>query len=399
MDWLSIAQQSVARCRALAAYTEDPGHITRTFLSPPMHGVHAEVRSWMEAAGMTVRVDGVGNIRGAYAGRSGDAPILYMGSHLDTVPRGGAFDGILGVVLAIALVESLGGRRFGFAIEVVGFSEEEGVRFGVPFLGSRAFTGDLDAALVERIAPAIRDFGLDAAKIPEARASENAVGYVEFHIEQGPVLERRELPIGVVDAIAGQSRFDVMFQGQASHAATPMSYRRDALAAAAEWVLAVERAATEGVVTTVGRFEVDPGATNVVAGTVRASLDVRHATDEVRRDVVCRVLHSAEEIAARRRVMVSWEQRLDRAAVPMDSNMRRFVEQAVEETGYPVHVMSSGAGHDAMVVAAIMPAAILFIASPGGISHHPDENVFPADVAVALRAGAGLLDILEASHG
>jgi len=399
MDWSSIAQEAIARCRALAAYTEEPGHITRTFLSPPMHGVHAEVRAWMEAAGMTVRVDAVGNIRGTYAGRRVDAPILYMGSHLDTVPRGGAFDGILGVVLAIALVESLAGRRLGFALGVVGFSEEEGVRFGVPFLGSRAFAGDLDAALIDRISPAIRDFGLDPAKIPEARAPGNAAGYVEFHIEQGPVLERHGLPIGVVEAIAGQSRFDLAFQGEASHAATPMSYRRDALAAAAEWVLAVERAATDGLVATVGRLEVKPGATNVVPGTVRASLDVRHATDDDRREAVCRVFHSAEEIAARRDVTVSWEQRLDRAAVPMDSKLRGSLEQAVAETGYPVHVMSSGAGHDAMVVAGIMPAAMLFVASPGGISHHPDETVLPTDVAAALHAGAAFLDILEASHG
>src|SRR5579863_10166753 len=272
---MTPAHEIVSRCRMLAECTEEPGFTTRTFLSPPMHEVHAQVRDCMEGAGMSVQVDAVGNIRGSYPALSPQAQRLFIGSHLDTVPRAGAFDGVLGVVMAVALMESLGGRHLPFAIEVLGFSEEEGVRFGVPFLGSRALMGDLDLPLIDRISGAIRDFGLDPARIAEARAAGDALGYFEFHIEQGPVLESLGLPLGVVEAIAGQSRLQVTFQGEANHAATPMAFRHDALAAAAEWIGAVEREArgTPGLVSTVGRIEIEPAATNVIAGLARASLD------------------------------------------------------------------------------------------------------------------------------
>src|SRR5215831_6989121 len=230
---LVAAEAAVARCRSLAECTEEPGFTTRTFLSEPMHEVHARLRAWMEAAGMAVRVDAAGNIRGTHAGTDLDSPRLFIGSHLDTVPRAGAFDGVLGVMLGVALVELLSGHRLPFPVEVIGFSEEEGVRFGIPFIGSRALVGTLDAALLERVAPAIRHFGLDPARIGEARAAD-ALGYLEFHIEQGPVLESLNLPAAVVEGIAGQSRLDVSFDGHANHAATPMSFRCDALAAAAE---------------------------------------------------------------------------------------------------------------------------------------------------------------------
>jgi len=205
------AFQIIERCRKLAAHTEEPGFITRTFLSDAMRGVHADVGTWMQHAGMTVSIDAVGNIRGYYAGVTPDAPRLIIGSHLDTVPRAGAFDGILGVVLGVGLVELLIGRRFRFAIEVVGFSEEEGVRFGVPFIGSRALMGDIDDALGALVAEPIRAYGLDPSKIADARVIGPTIGYLEFHIEQGPVLESLKLSLGVVTAIAGQSRLDTRF--------------------------------------------------------------------------------------------------------------------------------------------------------------------------------------------
>jgi allantoate deiminase len=391
----------IASCRLLAEATEEPGFITRTFLSPPMHQVHAHLRGWMEQAGMRVFTDHAGNLRGLYPSHSADAPRLLIGSHLDTVPRAGAFDGILGVVLGVALVERLERRRLPFAIEVIGFSEEEGVRFGVPFIGSRALIGDIDDPLLAGIADAVTAFGLDPSRIGEARAGDDALGYIEFHIEQGPVLESLGLPLGIVDAIAGQSRLDAIFEGKANHAGTtPMHLRQDALAGAAEWIGAVEREARAipGAVATVGRAVVAPGASNVIPGSVAASLDVRHVDDAVRRDLVARLQGRAEHIAKSRCLTVSWKQRLDQRAVAMDSALTQILERAVASSGHPVHRMASGAGHDAMIVARRIPAAMLFLRSPGGISHHPDETVLAEDVAAALDVGMRFLEQLEQRH-
>ncbi|HEX3742572.1 MAG TPA: Zn-dependent hydrolase [Bryobacteraceae bacterium] len=377
MDGVEI----IRRCRLLAQQTEDPGHITRTFLSPPMHEVHRMVRSWMEAAGMRTRVDSVGNLLGVY----GDGSRLMIGSHLDTVPHAGAFDGILGVMIAIALVA----ERPPCAVEVAAFSEEEGVRFGVPFIGSRALVGD--PVMDERVFAAIDRFGLDPARIPEAVLDPAVKAYLEFHIEQGPVLEKIGAPLGVVEAIAGLSRWELRFEGKANHAGTtPMDVRQDALACAAEWIGLVEHVAlnTEGLVATVGKLEVLPGAGNVIPGLVTASLDVRHPLGEVRDRALNVLLDGAEHIAQRRGLSVTGESQLQQAPVPLHFEM---VERAVATTGFPVHRMTSGAGHDAMILARKVPAAMLFLRSPGGISHHPGESVLPEDVEAALKVGGEVL--------
>jgi allantoate deiminase len=400
-----IAEHVIERCRLLARASEEPGFTTRTFLSEPMHAIHRHVRGWMEKTGMSVAVDHVGNLRGVYAGTQPASRRLLIGSHLDTVPHAGAFDGVLGVLIGVSLIELLEDRRLPFAIEVAGFSEEEGVRFGAPFIGSRALVGDIDEDLLERldasgmsVSETIEAFGLDPARIVEACAGDDTFGYLEFHIEQGPVLDSLGLPLGIVEAICGQSRVDVNFEGNASHAGTtPMHMRRDALAAAAEWMSAVECEAREvsNAVATVGRLEVSPGASNVVPGSIRATLDVRHADDIVRRDLVAQLLRSAGQIAACRCLRVSHEQRFDQAAVAMDSDLTSLLERAVLSAGYPVRRMPSGAGHDAMIMARRMPAAMLFLRSPGGISHHPDECVLVEDVAAALSAGMRFLEELE----
>jgi allantoate deiminase len=273
------------------------------------------------------------------------------------------------------------------------------VRFGVPFIGSRAFIGD--PITDPRIEEAIRAFGLDSSG-RDPRAAENALCYLEFHIEQGPLLEHLGLPLGVVEAIVGQSRWEIVFQGQANHAGTtPLKLRRDALAGAAEWIGAVERMAhgTPNLVATVGRLEIEPGAGNVIPGIAKASLDVRHAEDHVRRVAVEQLLDSAQEIAERRGLRISCRSLLDQAAVPMDDALTDVLELAVADCGYPVHRMASGAGHDAMIVARRMPAAMLFLRSPGGISHHPDETVWPEDVDAALAVGLGFLEALEVRLG
>ncbi len=354
---------------------------------------------------MEVRVDAAGNLRGVYAGREPGARRLLIGSHVDTVPGAGAFDGVLGVVSGIAVLEALRERRLKFAVEIVAFSDEEGVRFGVPFVGSRALVGTLDRDLLGRkdaqgvsVAEAIRNFGLDPCRIGEAALGDDVLGYLEFHIEQGPVLDSLALPLGVVDAIAGQSRLTFVFRGQANHAGTtPMHLRRDALAGAAEWILAAEHLAGSipGLVATVGRIAAQPGAGNVVPGEVEASLDVRHADDATRGCAVNALMDSARLVAARRGLSVESTTQLDQPAVPCNSSLTTTLGRAVAAAGHQVHRLTSGAGHDAMILAQKVPVAMLFLRSPGGISHHPDETVRPDDVGAAISSGLCFLNELD----
>ena len=407
-DFTNLAEEAIARCRKLASFSEDAGSTRRTFLSAPMRDCHREVSTWMKILGMSVSVDAVGNLRGFYAGASLSAPRILIGSHLDTVPNAGAFDGILGVVLAVGLVESLHGMRLPFGIDVVGFSEEEGVRFGVPFIGSRVLVGRLDEELLGRkdergisVRKAIQDFGLNPNEISKAALNDNALGYLEFHIEQGPVLDNLGRPLAVVETIVGQNRLEFTFSGQANHAGTmPMNLRRDALAAAAEWIVAVEHLArrTAGLVATVGFVEAKPGATNVIAGEARATLDIRHASDRARTEALDELIRQAESIAERRGVTVKWRTLLSQNAVAMDPFLAEQIEQAIQKAGCEPHRMASGAGHDAMILAEKIPAAMIFLRTPGGISHDLAESVHVDDVAKALECGHHLLTQLAASQ-
>jgi allantoate deiminase len=404
---VEAAREVIRRCRVLAACSDEPGFTTRTFLSNAMRVVLVKITTWMSAAGMNVSVDAAGNLRGVYQGDSPDARRLLVGSHLDTVPHAGAFDGVLGVVMGLSLVESFHGRRLPFSIEVIGFSEEEGVRFGVPFIGSRAIVGELDRTLLAArdaegvtVAQAIRNFGLDPSHLADARTDANPLGYLEFHIEQGPVLEVAGRPLAVVDRINGRSSVDVTFIGAAGHSGTtPMNSRQDAVVGVAEWIGCVEAHAlgTKGLVATTGRIDADPGAANVIAGRCRVTLDVRHADDRVRVAAVERLRVAAHEIGARRRLQVEWLPRLDQPGTEMDPQLVAMLARALDAVGAPPTVMSSGAGHDAMIVAPHMPAAMLFIRTPGGISHHPAESVDESDVAIALAAGLNFLDQLATS--
>ena len=411
---LERAQRVIDDCRALALFSEVPGKTTRTFLSPPVKDVHRFLRSRMEELGMKVWVDAIGNLRGLYRGREdGDTSRLLLGSHVDTAPDAGAFDGVLGVVMAVELVRALEGRRLDFDIEVIAFSEEEGVRFGVPFLGSRALIEDLDEETLRRkdaagtsVEQAVRDFGIDPAEMAAAAIDPRTFAYVEFHIEQGPLLDslardgvRRRL--GIVEAIVGQTRLEVTFQGEANHAGTtPMTLRRDALAGAAEWVLAVEGRARSagGMVATVGHIAARPDATNVIPGEAVLSLDLRHADDAERIGAVEQLLSEAQAIASRRGLRVEYETRMQQPAVAMNSALAAQLEAAVCATGSLAHRMTSGAGHDAMVMARKVPSAMLFLPSPRGISHHPDESVLVEDVRAALDAGLYFLDHLQRPH-
>jgi len=400
----ALAEKVVARCRKLASFSEEPGRITRTFLSPPMRECHREIASWVEPLGAEVRVDAAGNFRAYYAAAEANAPTLVIGSHLDTVPDAGAFDGVMGVVLGVALLESLRGERLPFAIEVVGFSEEEGVRFNTPFIGSRALVGTLDDEILARrdargvsVREAIENFGLKPAEIPGAQLKGDILGYIEFHIEQGPVLEELARPLGVVDALAGQSKMEFTFIGRANHAGTtPMHLRRDAVACTAEWITAVEREAQRvpGLVATVGAVDVKPGATNVIAGETRATLDLRHRAEDVRATAVEMIVRLAEQIAARRGLSVRHRTKASQPAVAMDSRLAGAIEDAIRRAGCEPHRMVSGAGHDAMILAEKCPAAMMFVRCPNGISHSPEETVQVEDVAKAIEAGTWLLEAL-----
>ena len=404
----NLAAEVIARCRKLASFSEDAGGTRRTFLSAPMRDCHREIAGWLEPLGAQVHVDAVGNLQGFYPGVSPGGPRILVGSHLDTVPNAGAFDGILGVVLAVGLVKSLEGMKLPFGIEVVGFSEEEGVRFGVPFIGSRTLVGRVDDELLGRkdeqgvsVRKVIQDFGLNPDEISRAALRDDVLGYIEFHIEQGPVLEHLGRPLGVVEAIVGQNRLELTFSGQANHAGTtPMNLRHDALAAAAEWILAVENLAqrTPGIVATVGFVEARPGATNVIAGEARATLDIRHASDRARTEALDELIRRAESIAAQRGVTVKWRTLLAQHAVAMDPFLTEQIEHAIQKAGCEPHRMASGAGHDAMILAEKIPAAMIFLRTPGGISHDPSESVHLDDVAKALECGKHLLTQLAASQ-
>jgi len=403
------ARRAIAECRRIAELTEEPGRTTRRYLTGPTCQVHELLRQRMESLGMAVHVDAVGNLRGLWKPANSSGKRLLIGSHIDTVPDAGAFDGVLGVTLALEWVGISQELGLTLDMEIVAFSEEEGVRFNLPYIGSRAVAGNFDPAWLAlkdedglTLESAIRSFGLDPAKIGEAAFDAGTIGYVEPHIEQGPVLEAENLSVAAVTAIVGQTRMSVRFTGHANHAGTtPMRLRHDALAGAAEWIAAVESLAlrTDGLVATVGKIENEPNVGNVVSANSRVSLDVRHEDDPVRKSAVAALLEQAEAIAQRRGLIVEQKQLSEQAAAPMDARLTDFMGEAIGEAGLPVKRMTSGAGHDAIVMAARLPTAMLFVRSPGGISHHPAESVREEDVAASLEVARRFLEQLGREVG
>jgi len=402
----SRAARIIARCRELARITDVPGETTRLYLSPATRDAHTLLSWWFRQAGLTARTDDTGSLRATRRGSRPDAPTLVLFSHIDTVPNAGAFDGPLGVLLALSAIEELGHTPLPFHIELIAFAEEEGARFGFPFLSSLAATGQLTPELLARtdsdgvsVAEAIKSFGLDPARIPAScPLPANTFAALEVHIEQGPVLESEDAQLAVVESVVGQSRFELTFTGHANHAGTtPMPLRHDALAAAAQWIVEVERYAANytQLVATVGQMTALPGAMNVVPGVVRTSLDVRHPKDESRHAAVAHLLTKAEASAALRGVRVQAIARSEQRAVPMDRELTQKLHQAAGRAGFDAKPLFSGAGHDAMILAAAVPTTMLFLRSPGGLSHHPDETVREQDVEAALATVLELLRHLE----
>ena len=398
----SRAAKIISRCRELARITDTPGETTRLYLSTATRDAHTLITWWMRQAGLESRIDDAGSLRATRRSAKADAPTLVLFSHIDTVPNAGAFDGPLGVLLGLAAIEELHSTPLPFHIELIAFAEEEGARFHFPFLSSLAATGQLTADQLARadvegttVADAIRSFGLNPEQIAKTcPLPADTFAAIEVHIEQGPVLEADDASLAIVESIVGQSRFQLTFEGQANHAGTtPMPLRHDALVAAAQWIVEVERYASgyKQLVATVGHVDAFPGASNVVPATVHATLDVRHPKDESRHAAVAHLMTKAEAAGELRGVKVHGKLQSEQKAVPMDQALTQKLHQAAERAGFDAKSMFSGAGHDAMILAPHVPTAMLFVRSPGGLSHHPDENVREQDVEAALATVLNLL--------
>lgn len=395
----SLGDEIVARIDQLAVISETPEHLARIFLTEEHRKAADLILSWMREAGMSAHLDAIGNVCGRYEGERPGLPALMLGSHYDTVRDAGRWDGPLGVITAIACVADLNrrGKRLPFAIEIVGFADEEGVRFASTLLGSRAVAGTFDESVLntsDRAGISMRDaliaFGLDPDHIGKAaRVRRELLGYVELHIEQGPVLEQKALPVGVVSAISGATRLAASLTGFAGHAGTvPMPLRRDALAGAAECIVAIEqfcRSDEAGLVGTVGYINAMPGATNVIPGKVSFTMDIRSQSDMHRKRAVADIVRQIEAIAKRRELALQIDVTHENRSVPCAPWLKAQIAEAVAAEGHTVFELPSGAGHDGMAMVDVADIGMIFVRCRGGISHNPAEHVELADADTGAR--------------
>jgi allantoate deiminase len=409
-DTLS-AQRVWDRLEALGRISEMEGGLTRIYLSSEQRLANELVLGWMREAGMSARLDAVGNCVGRYEGNQPGLPCLMLGSHLDTVRDAGKYDGMFGVVSAIECVASLNARgiRLPFAVEVVGFADEEGVRFNATLLGSRGVAGTFKKETLNAtdrngvtLREAMKRFGLDPDAIQSAaRHRREVLAYAEIHIEQGPVLESEKLPVGVVTAISGASRYAIEIEGEAGHAGTvPMGLRRDALTAAADCVLEIERicSRTRGLVGTVGKLETFPGAVNVVPGKVKFTIDIRSPHDSVREEAAMEAFSAIAKIGERRNVKVSATRTHEGRTAPCASWLMEQMAEAVEAEGLTVRELPSGAGHDGMAMIELTDIAMLFIRCTRGISHNPAEAITLEDAAIGSRVFLRFIENFDPSR-
>ncbi|WP_421723695.1 allantoate amidohydrolase [Bauldia sp.] len=405
IDRSALAERAQGMIDALASISAEPGRLTRLYLSEEHKAAARLVSEWMRDAGLTVRMDAAGSVRGTLpAGRSAQTTErrLLIGSHIDTVVDGGRFDGTLGVIAGILAVENLRARGVAlpFGLEVIAFGDEEGVRFPKTLIGSSTVAGILDTTALDTVdadgvtmSEALRAFGGDPHALDdEAYASDDVLGYLEVHIEQGPVLEQAGKPLGAVSAIASQGRYRITIIGEAGHAGTvPMAVRHDALAAAAEVILAIEAAATkrsaDSCVATVGALQVSPGASNVIPGAATFSLDLRAATDESRTTAAAEVRDYLRDVGHRRGVKVSMDAVHEKPVATCAPRLGKAIGGAIERvTGAPPVTMMSGAGHDGQAMVSLTEIGMMFVRCRGGISHNPLEFVEPDDMGVAVLA-------------
>ena len=398
-----LAAKVMEQCEQLAALTAKSGEVRRFYLTPEHKACNQQVAQWMEQAGMQVRQDPAGNIVGRYESADPQAKTLLIGSHLDTIPNAGKYDGILGVLLPISVINHLHstGITLPYHVDVVGFGDEEGIRFGCTLLGSRAVSGDWDSEWWQlkdengiSLKQAFKEFGLDPAEISTAAYStEQLIGYLELHIEQGPVLEQLNLPVGIVSAIAGAKRFQIELTGMAGHAGTvPMNMRQDALLGAAEITMYIERTARQfELVATVGQIQCAPNAVNVIPGSVTISLDIRSVSNETRDQAVKEIFRRLKKVCEQRHLQWQVRQIHEADAVHCAQWLQQLQRNTLDTLAFDTHTLPSGAGHDAMALANITDIGMYFIRCKGGISHHPDESVTPDDVAVSVNVLRQLL--------
>ncbi len=402
------AQRIWDHCEALAKLSELEGGLTRVYLSGEQRRANALVLGWMREAGMNARLDAAGNCVGRYEAEQPGLPALVLGSHLDTVRDAGKYDGMLGVVAGIECVRALDarGRRLPFAIEVIGFADEEGTRFNATLLGSRAVAGTFRKEVLEAVdrqgvsmREAMRRFDLDPERIGEAaKRKEDVLAYAELHIEQGPVLEAEDLPVGVVTAINGANRYAVEIDGMAGHAGTvPMALRQDAMAAAAECVLAVERRASAEpeLVGTVGKLECLPGAVNVVPGKVKFTIDIRSPRDGSRLAAAADLVREIQAICDRRGVSVKIAKTHEGKTAPCAGWLQAQIGEAIAAERLPVRKLPSGAGHDGMAMIDLADIGMLFVRCEKGISHNPAEAITLADVETSARVFLRFIENFE----
>lgn len=412
MDYLQRANAVLSRIHELACISEDTHCVTRTFGSSAFISGCSKVLSWMQEAGLQARIDNIGNVRGRWSSDQPNARTLVIASHIDTVKNAGKFDGPLGVIMGLDLIRHLQQERINlpFNIELIAFSDEEGVRFHTTYLGSTAVTGKFNISLLEKtdsagitLREAIKTIGGNAEHLSaDAIPPEEWLGYFEIHIEQGPVLYEQNIPVAVVQGIAGQQRIRVTFHGMSGHAGTvPMEMRKDALCAAAEFILAAERFGlqyNDSLVATVGTLDIKNAASNVIPGEVTCTLDIR-STDKVLLKKVRRSLKDiAAQICAERQLTADWDVIQKTKPVECDTALSHLLAQSITAAGYNVKDLVSGAGHDAVVVAAVAPVCMLFVRCYKGISHHPEENVEVGDIAAAIKVSDHFIHRLTAVY-
>lgn len=385
MNYQERAEEIMSRIKILAGISDDAHCITRTIGSPAFKEASAQVEEWMREAGLETRIDNIGNVRGRLKGAG--RKTMVIASHIDTVVNAGAFDGPLGVLMGIDMAAQLK-HPLPFNIEVIAFCDEEGVRFHTTYLGSKVVTGAFDKSLLDKkdaegiaLREVINGEDLDQEVILDWQ------GYFEVHIEQGPVLYEKNIPVAVVSAIAGQQRSMITIKGMAGHAGTvPMDQRQDALCGAAEFVLYVEQwAAAHQLVATVGIIHVNHAASNVIPGEVSFSLDIRFKSKKIQAAAHVALEKALDDICRGRQLTSEWRIIQETQPVHCSAMMSGLLNQAIRESGYEPLELISGAGHDAVPVSAVSRVCMLFVRCYKGISHHPLENVLTEDIAAALK--------------
>jgi allantoate deiminase len=411
-EYLTRAEKIMARINELASISEDATGITRTFGTKAFIEGSKKVQSWMKEAGLETRVDNIGNVRGRLLSNEPQAKTFVIASHIDTVINAGKFDGPLGVLMGLDLIEQLVRAKTAvlFNIELIAFSDEEGVRFHTTYLGSKVVAGLFDESLLQKkdavgvsLQQTIQLMEGDIKRLKaDAIAKQDWLGYFEIHIEQGPVLYERDIPVAVVTGIAGQNRVEITFKGIAGHAGTvPMDMRNDALCCAAEFILQAERFALankDKIVATVGKLNIPNSASNVIPGEVVCTLDLRSADEEQLLSAHEALKNVCKEVCAKRNINVDWNLIQTSKPVACDKELNKLLAESIAASGYEVVKLVSGAGHDAVAISAIAPVSMMFVRCLKGISHNPLEDVEIKDIAAAIKVSDNFIHNLINKH-